>query len=382
MTDPPVFPDEPGGERTRVVGDAAAASAAEAPGERGHYLVVLEGFQPGRRIAIGTAPMTIGRVAPCEVVLPDPEISRAHCIVEGLEYDALITDLGSTNGTFVDGKRVLGAAKIANGGILRLGGQLFRHEFRNRKEVAATEELERDLVAARSYVESLLPVQLRTGPIRTDWLFEPSARIGGDALGYHAIDEHHFALYLIDVAGHGAGAALHAASVINVVRKQALPGVDMRQPEQVLRGLNAMFPMQEHRDMFFTAWYGVYLKHERELRYCAGGHHPGYLVGPKRRAAAPLWTRNLMLGAGGDHEYRAAHTVVTPGSTLYLFSDGVFEIETANGTQRELDDFLPLLLAPPTGSASESERLVGEVRRLTGRSVFEDDLTLLVATFL
>src|SRR5262249_1033860 len=161
-------------------------------------------------------------------------------------------------------------------------------------------------------------------------------------LGYHAIDANHFALYLMDVAGHGAAAALHAASVINVLRKQALPGTDMRQPEQVLRGLNVMFPMEEHGNLFFTAWYAVYVRNERQLRYCAGGHHPGYLVGPGRNAATPLWTRNLMLGAQPDYEYQAASTAVVPGSTLYLFSDGVFEIETADGVQRQLDDFLPL----------------------------------------
>lgn len=382
MTDPPQFNDEPEGEPTRLGGSAAATSAPEGPDERGHYLVVVDGLEPGRRIPIGAAPVTVGRAAPSEVMLQDPEISRAHCRVERLAFDMLITDLGSTNGTFIDGKRVQGAAKIANGGILRIGRQLLRYELRNRREVAATEEMERDLGAARSYVESLLPARLMSGPIRTDWLFEPSARIGGDALGYHAIDEHHFALYLMDVAGHGAGAALHAASVINVMRKQALPGVDMRQPDQVLHGLNAMFPMQEYGDMYFTAWYGVYLKRKRQLRYCSGGHHPGYLVGPRRDKATPLETRNLMLGAQPGHEYRAADTKVVAGSMLYLFSDGVFEVETANGAQRGLDDFLPLLLlAPTSGAPSEPERLVGEVRRLTRRGVFEDDLTLLVVTF-
>lgn len=88
-----------------------------------------------------------------------------------------------------------------------------------------------------------------------------------------------------------------------------------------------------------------------------------------------------MVGVQRDHEYRAEATMVMPGSTLYLFSDGVFEIETAKGEQRELDDLLPLLLAPATAASSEPERLVGEVRRLTSRGVFEDDLTLLVVTF-
>ena len=155
----------------------------------------------------------------------------------------------------------------------------------------------------------------------------------------------------------------------------------MRRPEQVLRGLNSMFPMEEHSDLFFTAWYGVYLRQERELRYCAGGHHPGYLVGPRRDAAASLWTRNPILGMRAGQEYEAAGTRVVPGSSLYLFSDGVFEVEIQDGKQQQLEDFVPLLLEAKSDSAPETERLVGEIRRRTGRRLFDDDLTLLVATF-
>jgi hypothetical protein len=46
------------------------------------------------------------------------------------------------------------------------------------------------------------------------------------------------------------------------------------------------------------------------------------------------------------------------------------------------NDLLPLLLAPAAAGASEVRRIVGEVRRLAKRSVFDDDVTLLVVTFL
>lgn len=374
-------PNDEDADRTRLGQLVTPWTAEEAPDEYRHYLFVADGFEPGRRITVGTSPVVIGRADPADVVLPDSEISRRHCRVEARGAQLLVTDLASTNGTFVDGKRIERATRIANGGMLRIGRQLLRHEYRSRLEVETSEAMERDLRAARGYVESLLPAPLKDGAVRTEWLFEPSARIGGDALGYHAIDQDHFALYLLDVAGHGASAALHAASVINVMRKQALPGVDMRRPGEVMRGLNAMFPMEQHGDLFFTAWYGVYVKQDRELRHCAGGHHPGYLVGSGRTEAAPVGTRNPIIGVPPDHEYEAAGIAVPPGSKLYLFSDGVFEVQDTTGRQRQLDDFLPLLLAPADGKASEPERLVGEMRRLTGSKVFEDDLTVLVVTF-
>ena len=368
-------------ERTRVVGDDPGPRAAEAPEDRVHCLVVVEGTEPGRRITLGASAITIGRVAPANLVLPDAEISRAHCRIEPSGDDVLVTDLGSTNGTYIDGRRVHGSAKMTIGAMLRVGRHLLRTELRNRHEVAAAEQIDRDLAAARSYVESLLPARLARGPVRTEWLFEPSARVGGDVLGYYPIDDDHFALYLLDVAGHGAGAALHAASVTNILRNQALPRADMRRPEQVLSGLNALFPMGEHGDMYFTAWYGVYVSATRELRYCSGGHHPGYLVGPERSRTHALRTPNLPVGVRRGYDYRAGEIAVEPGSMLYLFSDGVYEVECADGRRYDLDDFLPLLLAPANQPWPEPDRLVGEVRRVTGRNTFDDDLTLLVATF-
>ena len=368
--------------RTHVVSAHESPPDVERPEEHAHYLVMVAGLQPGRRFLIGAEPVTVGRVPPCNVVIDDTEISRTHCRVEGVGNELLVTDLGSTNGTYVDGKRIAGSARIASGGTLRVGQTLLRHDLRIRREVAAAEQLESDLAAARSYVDSQLPARLRDGPVLTDWLFEPSARIGGDALGYHRIDQDHFALYLLDVAGHGPGAALHAAAVLNVLRKQALPGVDMRRPGDVLSALNDMFPMEEHRDMFFTAWYGVYHRGGRQIRYSCGGHHPGYLVGPGRETATPLLVKNLLVGAKTGHAFVAAAATVPPGSTLYLFSDGLFEVCAANGEARDLDDFVPQLLAAQSGNVSEPERLVAAVRQVTGRREFDDDVTLLVATFL
>ena len=101
-------------------------------------------------------------------------------------------------------------------------------------------------------MRTILPEPITEGPIRTDWRFIPSTSLGGDAFGYHMVDENHFAIYLIDVSGHGVGAALLSVSVMNVLRSQSLPNTDFKDPEQVLGALNIAFPGEENNDMFFT----------------------------------------------------------------------------------------------------------------------------------
>src|SRR6185369_13587849 len=172
-------------------------------------------------------------------------------------------------------------------------------ERRSTREVERSQEIKRDLNRASQYVRSLLPAPLLgDGPIRTDWLLQPSAQLGGDAFGYDRLDWETFVMYLIDVSGHGAGAAMHSVSVLSVLRQRTLTQADLREPAEVLASLNAMFQMDRHDGMIFTMWYGVYHVPQRILRYASAGHHPAYLVADG--ASTPLRTRGLTIGAMPD----------------------------------------------------------------------------------
>jgi pSer/pThr/pTyr-binding forkhead associated (FHA) protein len=69
------------------------------------------------------------------VILGDPKVSRSHCSVELQEDELFVSDLNSTNGTFVDGKRVTGAALLPVGSVLTIGAFELVHQVRSRAEV-------------------------------------------------------------------------------------------------------------------------------------------------------------------------------------------------------------------------------------------------------
>jgi len=346
-----------------------------------HYLVITEGLEPGRIIELGSDALTIGRVPPCDVVLRDVEISRSHCRVERVGEDVLVRDLQSTNGTFVDGQRLDGTASLPLGGLLQVGRQILRYERRSRRELEQSQQFDRSLERASQYIFSLLPPPLTEGRIRTEWLLLPSTRLGGDAFGYHALDDDTFALYLLDVSGHGAEAAMLAVAVMNFLRQRAMPGTDFSQPAQVIARLNTMFQMDSAASMFFTMWYGVFRASRRELSFSCGGHHPAYLVPASRNTMVALRTPGIAVGAMPDCKFTDQTVEVPPGSSLYVFSDGVFEIVTAEGRRCELEDFLPLLLEPRVPGMAEPQRLYQSVHRVARRGPLEDDFSLLVATF-
>jgi hypothetical protein len=116
------------GDRTsRLAADAAllaapghvAAGPLEMPAGRRVSLAVLDGPDLGRIYRVESPSVTIGRGG-AEVQLEDGEVSRQHARLEMRGGRAVVRDLGSTNGTFVDDVKVA-EAEIENRGEFRVG---------------------------------------------------------------------------------------------------------------------------------------------------------------------------------------------------------------------------------------------------------------------
>jgi sigma-B regulation protein RsbU (phosphoserine phosphatase) len=246
------------------------------------------------------------------------------------------------------------------------------------------EQLNNELSEAADYVKKILPQPLTEGAIRTNWRFIPSTSLGGDAFGYHKVDEENFALYLIDVSGHGVGAALLSASVINVIRSQSLPKTDFKDPVQVLKALNSAFPSDSNKDMFFTIWYGVFNTNSRELTYASAGHPPAILCDENNSCECNinlLKTPNFVVGGIEGTNYVKDKCKIFEGNTLYIFSDGVYEVEKSDGTTWSYNEFVNYIKQVKTDGKAVMDRLYDYVRRKGKSDNIEDDFTFLEVVF-
>jgi sigma-B regulation protein RsbU (phosphoserine phosphatase) len=265
--------------------------------------------------------------------------------------------------------------------------QLERNEA-YRRLAERERQLAEEVAQAAKYVLSLLPEPLLPGPmeqggVRVDWRFVPSTQLGGDSFGYHWLDDDHFAAYLLDVSGHGVGASLLSVSAMNVLRSQALPGVDFRDPGRVLAGLNAAFPMEKHNGKYFTIWYGVYRKSTRRLSYSGAGHPSQLLLtGPDQAGAVAkeLASQNPVIGMLEGLTFDTDTVDVGPYARLYLFTDGVFEIEKPDGSMWHYDEFVAYFTALPPEDAP-MDRLLAHVRRLHAGETLADDFSVVEVRF-
>lgn len=109
--------DEPIPEDT--ITGARVAEALDLPQDKKYSLAVLQGRASGQIFEINKVRTTIGR-AECDIILDDPECSRQHASLEVLGSRAVVSDLGSTNGTFVQGERIE-KAELENHHEFRIG---------------------------------------------------------------------------------------------------------------------------------------------------------------------------------------------------------------------------------------------------------------------
>ncbi|MCX5813753.1 MAG: SpoIIE family protein phosphatase [Proteobacteria bacterium] len=247
--------------------------------------------------------------------------------------------------------------------------------FRSQQVLAA------QLASAAEYVVSLLPEPVKEGNILTDWRYMPSTQLGGDSLGYHWIDEDHFAMYLLDVCDHGVGPALLSVSALNVLRSQTLPNTNFRIPEEVLTTLNETFQMEQQNNLYFTMWYGVFNKAVKTIAYASAGHPAALLISPSTEIKE-LGSENMFIGGMPDIVYKSGAVEVEIPSRLYIFSDGAFEVGRPDGSMWSFAELKEFIKMPPEDNTSEIDALYSSLQEMHGEKDLDDDFSMLRIEFL
>jgi hypothetical protein len=122
------LPEEEASGRTMIYSTAGrvAGPLEERARSRQQSALLLMG---GRRLVVGSAGATMGRSRQCDVTVDDPNVSRQHAEVRPRGGSWVLSDLGSTNGSRLNGHRVEGSEVLKPGDEIELGTTVLRFEL-------------------------------------------------------------------------------------------------------------------------------------------------------------------------------------------------------------------------------------------------------------
>ena len=242
---------------------------------------------------------------------------------------------------------------------------------------AQKELLEKELALARRLQESLLPSNLPAGGgVDFATLFEPSAAIGGDYFDVLRLSDHELAVVIADVSGHGLSSGLRMAML-----KAALLILieETRDPEEILRRLDAVVRSNRESRFFVTATLGLIDLETGVLRLTNAGHPPTYRVrGPE---VEEILLPSSPLGGLG-RSYGQATLTLQPGDVVVWLSDGLIEATNAADEPFGYDSVARALAGTAGESAADvRNRLLAAIERHTGGQPLTDDRTLMVMRY-
>jgi pSer/pThr/pTyr-binding forkhead associated (FHA) protein len=110
--------------------ETPASPPRKAKRQRGQPRVftISQGNQAGLSADLGSGTIMIGRGADCQLILDDDYVSTRHARVVGAPNGIYIEDLGSTNGTYVNGQRITAPTTITLADTVRIGKTMLRLE--------------------------------------------------------------------------------------------------------------------------------------------------------------------------------------------------------------------------------------------------------------
>jgi sigma-B regulation protein RsbU (phosphoserine phosphatase) len=248
-------------------------------------------------------------------------------------------------------------------------------------------QVAQELVVAGQIQTSFLP----SPPSLPGWqllaTLKPARATSGDFYDFIPLPNGRWGIVIADVADKGMGAALYMALSRTLIRTFATQY--HTSPEVALRITNSRILADVQATTFVTVFYGVLDPHTGTLHYCNAGHNPPYLVRPNsvlgEILVQPLNRTGMALGVTGDATWEQAAVQIEPGNLLVLYTDGITEAPSTDGSQFGEERLLQTLQAAAATQPRAAltardvhDGLLAEVRAFTGDVPQFDDISLVV----
>ena len=244
---------------------------------------------------------------------------------------------------------------------------------------AERERISTELSLATRIQAAFIPHIFPPFPTRPEFelyaTMDPAKEVGGDFYDFFLIDEDHLGLVMADVSGKGVPAALFMMASKIILQSCAMLG---QSPAEILTKTNEAICSNNQEGMFVTVWMGILELSTGKLTASNAGHE--YPVFRQPNGSFELYKdrHGFVIGGMSGVRYRSYELQMTPGSKLFVYTDGVPE---ANNDKNELFGTERMLAALNRDADAHPEQILKNVRREVDEFVQEaeqfDDLTML-----
>ena len=248
-----------------------------------------------------------------------------------------------------------------------------------KETTTAKATIESELNVAHSIQMSMLPKTFPAFPDRKDIelyaSLTPAKAVGGDLYDFFIHDEKLF-FCIGDVSGKGVPASLVMAVTRTLFRNIAM---HVAKPSHIAETMNANISKGNEESMFVTFFVGVLDLQTGHLCYCNAGHNA-----PLVQCSMLDCESNLPIGVMPDWHFTEQEIVMAPGTTIFLYTDGLTEAENASQEQfgeKRMTDVLTTQMAVNASPQTLIETMTDAVHQFVGETEQSDDLTMLVIKY-
>ena len=240
------------------------------------------------------------------------------------------------------------------------------------------EQITRDLQIARRVQEALVPSGSFRGPrIEIRSAYMPSETLSGDFYDYFVNDNMTY-LFVADVSGHGLPAAILVSLLKSYIHTEADPNTRL---SDLMARLNDFLFSVSLPTQYATAQL-FRIDSTGNLEY-SNAAHPGFLLFQHEHGKTVLLEDpSPLLGAMPEMAYDERSLKVTPGDTLFIYTDGLTDRRTAAGEFYSIDRVACLL--EKNGDAELNvtfDAICDDVRNFSSTEEFKDDIAFVVTRF-
>jgi sigma-B regulation protein RsbU (phosphoserine phosphatase) len=191
------------------------------------------------------------------------------------------------------------------------------------------ERLEHELQLAADIQRSILPDELpEVDGFSFGACILPARQIGGDFYDVFRIGDDEMGLLIGDVADKGVPAALFMARTHALIMAEADKGISAG---EVIALVNRHITRMHKTTQFVTVLYGILNLKTHELNYARAGHEPPLVLTADARVERLPHNRGVPLGLMENIVIDQRSVVLSPGTTLLMYTDGMLDCRNANG---------------------------------------------------